>query len=389
MTNLHTVDLDADVQAGLAGVSDGDVDGEQAGVTAGESPKTRPRARAKARALPVPDPVPLTIDPLRGHPPAATHWAAKKRNHLGEWEVLMWSPEGTQLALREWPISELSESSLYDRWGAGDFKIQWVKPTANNGRQYLQPGREVRILPRVAPVAPPAEVAASIFAGPVGEAFNLMQMFEKMQDAKQARDMATTAQMMQMMQAMGGGGQQRGGLGAAELELIMRNSREATLEAVRASVEPLKAEIAAMKSEDEGGGGLIAGAAEAAGPMFTGKAWYSQAMRLAAAKPELAEKAIEVGLPALVGLATTVLTPILALLKANKETAPARPVAQPRQQLQASPPVAPVAPPVDTSPTVEAGSLSEWPSTPRPTNGAAANTAPMGDPPPTVVYTGP
>lgn len=69
--------------------------------------------------------------PARAHhalfgaiPVDATHWSCRRRSG-GVWSWLRHTA-GDGVAIREWPIDELSVDALRSRWGAGEFKVQWL-----------------------------------------------------------------------------------------------------------------------------------------------------------------------------------------------------------------------------------------------------------------------
>jgi len=376
---MQQVELSDDLVSGLAGVSERSGEDDAPAVKAEESAETRPRAQARRPAGPsrtadLPPP-PIVIDPLK-FPASNSYWAAKKRNSLGEWEVMMYAPEGSQIAAREWPIADLSEGNLIARWGAGDYTITGVKPTPNGGRQYVGPGRLVRVTaPRVAPAAPPSEVAASVFAsGPATDVFNMMSMLEKMVDAKQARvSEAATAQTNQLMaiaQMMTGGAQAqaRGGLGAAELELILRNNQETMLAAVARQLEPLKAEMATLRArEPEAGGPGLGDAARAAGSFIKGKGNIATILNWASENDELAKEIVKHGLPIVATAVTKVSDVVGEVLRPRTPAAPveSRPVASPRAPVVEAAPVAVEPARLNGGTVTEGGSLSSWPSSDR------------------------
>ncbi len=290
----------------------------------------RPRARRPAEVL---DAAPVrALSQFGGVPHGATHWGIRRQLPTLEWETLGHARPGAITKDREWPNAELSEEEVQRRWGPGVYEIQWVVPGPRGTRRVQRGGRTVEILPVATVAAPsvtePAAVAATIFNGPMGDALSLMQLFEKMK-------LDGVASMVQMMQIQAqAGGARGGGFGAAELELVMRNNREATAAAVQAAVAPLQAELATIRREldsagEDEGSPVAAAAASAVGTFVKGKGGWAQAANFAAANPELAKVALA-GVVELAGKVASALTP-----------KPAPPAPAPAQLPRAMPPAPP------------------------------------------------
>lgn len=308
--------------------------------------KSRPRAQREE------EPVTVPLSPFGAVPADATYWAAHKAGLGGTWDTLSWGAPGDTVELREWPLADLSEETVRERWGAGIYKIQWLKATPRGGRKSITYGRPVTLRP-VDPVAPPAVRAAAVAASPMGDAFALatqiMGMIEQNAEAK-VQGYATMAQLI--------AGQNRGGgLGAAELQLILQNQATATKDLVMAAIAPLQQELRDLRSardEDEPSGLPVAEAAAAAAPLIKGKGGWAAAINFAAANPKI----VEVGLPVVAemfGKLAGIFTPAPV-----PAPAPAPPAPAPRPR--AMPEVAPA--PAAVVPAVESSSLSSWRPTP-------------------------
>ncbi len=173
-------------------------------------------------------------------------------------------------------------------------------------------------------------------------------------------------------------------LGAAELELILRNQQETTMAAVRAAVAPIQAEIATLRAaqaedDGEGVGSGVAAAAGAAGALFKGRGVLPQVLRFAADQPELTGKALDV-IPVALPVVTSALGSLADVLRSflKKPEAP-RPVAMVRQIEPSTPVHAASAGPVEVSD----GSLSSW-APPSHVNGAAVQVVPQAAPEATI-----
>lgn len=240
-------------------------------------------------------------------PDGTVAWGARRMPaHGGAWVVCSWAAPGDTVSLREWALASLSVEEVRRRWGTGLFQIQWLGTDDRGRRRSLGNGRVFEILP-AAPAAPEAAPAASSpAAAGLRDALELMNLIDSTADRK-IQGMAALAQ------AMAGS---RGGLDAASLTAILDAQRAATAEAIRVAVEPLRAEVAAVRAaaededdEDDGSTlGAVASAAAGAAPIMKGKGALAAVVNLAATNPELAAKVAEVALPAIANLAGSLLS---------------------------------------------------------------------------------
>lgn len=286
-------------------------------------------------------------------PDGTVSWGARRMpGHGGAWTVCAWAAPGDAVSLREWSLESLSVEEVRRRWGPGLYQIQWLGTDERGRRRSLGIGRVFELLPEAPPAAPAAPAAASPAAAGLRDALELMNLIDSTADRK-IQGMAALAQAM--------AGSSRGGLDAAGLTAILDSQREA----FRAVVEPLRAEVAALRAEaaddDDGSAlGAVAGAAAAAAPVMKGKGTLAAVVNLAAANPELAAKVAEVALPTLATLAANV----IALLRP-----PAPP--QVRRIVQAAP--SPPPPPIEVPGAVTTAERppaapqvgNEWASPPR------------------------
>lgn len=284
---------------------DEELDEDEAGEEADTSPDTSeaapgdadespvmPLPRAKPRAAVAAGP----ISPFGAVPRAATAWGIRKKPDVGgAWgRELEWAGPGDTLAVREWPLEELSEAEIRRRWGPGIYQVHWFKTTDTGGRGHLSYGREVTVLPAIAPSSPaPASPPAGVSA--LAEALQMMQILDQQSADRRAaitaeanQQIAGMAQLATIMQRNAGGG---GGIDAATLQTILRENREATVAAVREVVG------ADDGDEDEGAAGVAGAAAAAAAPFVKGKGTLAQLLNFATANPAAAAKIAETALP--------------------------------------------------------------------------------------------
>jgi hypothetical protein len=299
-------------------------------------PEVRPRAQRSTETTPV---------PLRSYgavPLEAQYWACHKVGLGGLWGSLSWGGPGETVELREWPRDSLTEEVIRDRWGAGEYKIQWLKATPQGGRKSISYGRPFTLRAPEASAVVPAPAAPS---SPMGEGFDLAMRIMTMIDAGAEKKLDGMATMMQMM-----GGQSRG-LGAAELQLILQSQAQATAaaitSAVSAAVEPLKKQIADLSEEEDDeddDDAIVNAVAGAAVPkLFTGKAWWQQLAAAAFQNPDVVK--------AVAPMVLNTVQNVVGVVASAVTTPPPRPravvVQQPAQQQPAPPP-----PPAAVAPTL-------------------------------------
>jgi len=329
--------------------------GADAQATHGPTGPAKPRPRAVPAPRPVDPSVPMSN--FGGVPEGVTHWRMRRQQLGGGWEALSHAEPGAIAAVRVWPLAELKEEAIRERWGAGRYQVQWVRPTAGGGSNVLRGGQLVEILPETPPAsATPVHAAAlSSSLGPeVDRTLQMMRMIAGEADAKMSS-------VLQFAAALAG--RQNNGFGAAELELIMRNNREATAAAVAAAVAPLQAELASMRAELDGEDddepgivGAAAGAAASSG-LLRGKGAWVQAANFAAGNPELVKAALPIVADTLSKIAA-IFTP-----------------AKPR-------PVPMMPPPAPSSPPMPPPAASLHGDAGRPVNGSAPVPAPVVPPAP-------
>lgn len=291
-----------------------------------------PRARARKAVDVVP------VSPFGGVPRDANAWGIRKKTEVSTWtKDLEWSAPGATIALKEWPLEQLSEEEVRRRWGPGTYAVHWLKSGSNGARGHIAYGREVTILPAVAPSPASSPAAPSTSAAGLNDALQMMQLLDQAAAERRASITAEAnqtingmAQLAAVMQRNAGGG----GLDAATLATILRENREATVAAVREAV-------GTEEEEEEG----VAAVANVAAPFFKGKGALSAVLNFAQSNPQVAQKAIETGLPLAVGLLQKLAE---VLIPPKPAPPPPAPVVQqlPRAVPAPSPPAAPPPKPV-------------------------------------------
>lgn len=260
--------------------------------------RTRPRAVAvpvsasDMQASPHAHTDPPVVTAFGSVPRNSTHWTMRKRDISGALVALEWAPEGERVARREWPLSSLSEEEIERRWGSGSYEIGWVKPTEAGGFKHIRGGREFTIKPAPLPQAAPA-VAPPPPTPPteLEKAFQVMRLINQESDSK-------VSGMVQLA-ALLGGARSGGGLGSAELTLILQQQNEAAERRMLAALAPINAELARRREEDEeeddeDEGGLTGAMAAAAAPLIKGKGKWAAMANFAAANPDLVKEALPV-----------------------------------------------------------------------------------------------
>ena len=294
--------------------------------------------RPRARAAP---PIPAgALSNFGGVPQSATHWAMTRRTPIGNFEPLAWAPPGSSVAVREWPLAELSEKEVEARWGLGCYRVQWIAPTVNGGRKYLRAGLRTFDIVRPTPI-PSAEPApsspSSAAPDPFGGAFQLMDLIERRTDGK-------LDSLVKLSSLLGGGSSR--GISPEEMRAIIRDEREAAEKARLVELAAVEARWAAKLAEFEGedDGPDIAGAVIGAAPRMKGSGWLANTLNFAQANPELAKVAVQGGLPIVLAAVSS----LAALFTPKAAAAPApnpAPLAVVRPRAQARPVDAPIVTP--------------------------------------------
>jgi hypothetical protein len=93
----------------------------------------KPRRTVRRAAPPV-----STTNAERWHgaiPSTATGWGIRSARG----EDLGWTPQGAVAERREFPLEELSEQTILDRWGPGEYRLTWWARQGRGGRHFLVP----------------------------------------------------------------------------------------------------------------------------------------------------------------------------------------------------------------------------------------------------------
>lgn len=312
-----------------------------------KGPKKRKLPRARAAAVSA-EAAGLPVSRFGAVPEGVTHWRARRRNLSGNWDACGHVPPGAIVEERDFPLAELSEKTIADRWGPGVYEVSWVRFLENGGRNALRGTCELRIVDAApAPAEPAAATPAP--ASPFGESFTLAMQIMQMIDSQSQAKLDAQVQMAQLF-----AGQKTGGLGAAELQLILQSNAAATEKAIAAAVAPLHARIEALSDDDDDDdddGPGIADAARAAAPLIKGKGTLASVLNFASANPKI----VEAGLP-IVANAFSALASLVATAKpSTPPPAAAAPPPAPLPRPRAVP-----APEEPSQPSQSSGSLSDW-----------------------------
>lgn len=299
---------------------------------AAPAPVIRPRAR-RASA-----PVQVTI--FGGIPASATMWALQRATLSGTWDACG-HPDGS-VVRHEWPLSDLSDSVVSERWGAGTYRVQWFKHADNGGRKFLCCSAPITVLAKPAPAAAAAAPSEPSALSDLAQALQVMDLIDRRSDMK-------IAGMANLAKALGGA--RTDSLSGEDLVRVMREERAHTTTMLTEAISALNAKVDAIGARASGddGGGVIGQAAKAAGGLVDGGTLGSL-MSFAKDNPDLAQTIVEKGLPMIQGA-------VLGVLSLFKPPAP--PVQRPRAQLAAVPNVQPTAEPEPRAAAVDGG-LSSW-----------------------------
>ncbi len=174
-------------------------------------------------------------------PATATRWGIRRRD-----EDLGWTPPGALAERREWPLEELSEQTISDRWGPGEYRLTWWARQGRGGRHFL--GTSAHPVVIRAPVAPerPASAHGSALPPALQDAFSLIGLIEQQSNNK----LAAIVQLSQLGTQRNGGG-----IDAEVIRMIVESGQKQTEALVGAFTEGLRSLERRIESLTEDGGG--------------------------------------------------------------------------------------------------------------------------------------
>lgn len=174
-----------------------------------------------------------------------THWGIARRAG-GKW-VMLDFPDDMGTRLKHWPLSTCSVDVIRERWGSGEFRVVWLvldpdhpqpeqrQRSGGNGRQFVLDSMPA-----------PVHVAAPAVATRAPSGFEEAAAIMRFADDRTASQLAMVATLAQTFAGANAG---RGGLGAAELELILTR-QTAQFQALVSGLDARHAETtAALRSE--------------------------------------------------------------------------------------------------------------------------------------------
>jgi hypothetical protein len=190
-----------------------------------------------------------------------THWGILRRNEAGKMRACDYSSENGTCP-RQWPLSELSPATISERWGDGEYRLQWFGADPENpdpSKRFVGKGlgkffRLKTPEPTAVRAPAPQQPAASALAGSplagFAQTFELMALF----------DQRANMQLQNVMQIAAGLAGRGSGIDGVQLTQILADQRaqtEAMIERIttanNAQVEALRAEVASLRSELDGG----------------------------------------------------------------------------------------------------------------------------------------
>lgn len=298
------------------------------------------KPRARKAAAPAPDDEENEISVFGAVPPRATMFGIRKKNIAGVWETMSYAPPGATLQAEAWPVSELTEDTLYQRWGAGVYEPQWVVPVGNGGRRVQRGGRTVKLLDRghAPPPAPSPNVTPPgiVLGEDISRTFALMSALDSITNNK-------LTSMAEMARAFAGGQPQ--GLTRSDLELLLRDNREATQRLMTEALAPINRRLDEMESGEEDDdppnpgapGSPVAAAADVAKSFVKGKGTLATVLNFLGGNPALVATLMPIAGDVVKAVAATI-----AKGPPTPQNAPHAPVAAPPAQLQPRPRAVPV-----------------------------------------------
>lgn len=292
-------------------------------------PVRLPRARSA--------PAHIEISAFGAVPKNALRWGINRATLHGDWDTLK---HGTDGVLHEdWPIDELSEANVRERWGAGTYRVSWWTATPRGGRKFICNGRIVTFEgpTQAAPPAPAApRVAPSSGLGGFDEAIRVMSVIDDQSNQKLANLVTLVRTFNQPAPAPPA----PAGITFEQLRELLREEREANTRATREAIAEALGDDD-DDDDDDDGEPIVDAARAAVKPLFRGKrAWWKDVGNFLAEHPEVAKQVA----PVAIGAVTTVANAVTSAMTPP----PPRPRAVqqlPRVEPQAAPPPPPPAPP--------------------------------------------
>lgn len=172
-------------------------------------------------------------------PGKATHWSIERELPGGQSQKQQHPNEERTAYLQEWPIADLSEETVRDRWGGGRFRVRWHGLSALGQRVHIGQGRLVTIIE--APAAAPSSPLRPEKEDDLSRTFTLMRLFDE-------RSNASLANVLQAAGAIAGTNR---GMDPQMMQLMMQNQQQQFAQLIaemRASsdrqIAELRAEIA-------------------------------------------------------------------------------------------------------------------------------------------------
>jgi len=105
----------------------------QTGVTVEDMHASLPPVEEKVEVTPMTKGRHMSKDQIAPYRSDATHWRARRKSAAGKTEELAWGPDGIEVY--EWPIKQYAPEVLRERWGAGEYVLQFYGTRANGKRK--------------------------------------------------------------------------------------------------------------------------------------------------------------------------------------------------------------------------------------------------------------
>lgn len=193
----------------------------------------RPRARI-ARAA-------GAVSTFGAVPQKTTHFRVRRKSPAGVWETLSHATPGAITAHQEWPVPELSEKLLQERWGPGVYRVTWLEQTNRGGLRRIADGRIVEIRPSAAAAPLTPAVGAPLTPGlPQGmqDAFALIAMMDQ-----------RTTQQVSLLRELAQGQQHGGGIDASTLAMLLQTQQQNTQLMLSQMQQQSAAQLATMQQQ--------------------------------------------------------------------------------------------------------------------------------------------
>jgi hypothetical protein len=213
-----------------------DTDGEEVAT------KTKPQATERRTTT-----MPSKDQRLGPRPADATHWGCFRVDAGGEWTKLDMDERGDGICVSEWPLKTCTADAIAERWGDGEFIVQYYAYDEQGKRRAVGRSRKIPVrgrqtaaepaagatMPAAAPPAPaPAPMPVAAPQTPLGAPMDPWAVITYMRDAEARAHAEARALAHQELQRISSETKEREARYRAEMDLQMERERLASKERI-------------------------------------------------------------------------------------------------------------------------------------------------------------